>query len=616
LKNNNLKFVPLTLAVAALAACGGGGGGGTDPVVLTPVVPTVATLQGTVVDGAITGATVFLDINNNLTLDNGEPNTTSGAEGKFTLDIKGLTAAQVKASHIVTIVPAGAKDSDDGGKTLTEAGKLGFTMMAPAAAYAQADGTATGAVVSPITTLLSHDMLSDGSKSLAAATAAVQSRLGLASSVSLTQDPSQNADLKVKAQVIAAAIGQVKAIVQTSAAGTSDRDALFAAITYLQQHVAQLQQAVDDAIAAAAINAKPSAANAVKTLVAGGGSAGSTGTNSSLVPTAATLLATATQTTTGNVSSISAMLLEGGYSGDCLLEEVCNDRPRYRKLSGTASSWMENRFELLGDVGNSEWVASSSSGVSDFSLSASGWVASSSAGSNGTWAPDGLGGLASQSNGRQMRITMRAQDIANKKFGDLTGIAVPAAHANTVFPSGSKAFFTSTSQLADVYKIYPGFIPGSNGGSGGFTGLAALVNAFQTPAADAIGNTSVTGSDGLNFTFNEAASVAIAAGGGTIRLYGCSLGVAAAISGGCSGGSWIAGTSSSYKLANVQGQQILRVNAGYGNSGQKLIFALHNGLVLGGDYTPANAWFGSSVNFNKVAFEAILNAGSKPTTLN
>jgi hypothetical protein len=124
------------------------------------------------------------------------------------------------------------------------------------------------------------------------------------------------------------------------------------------------------------------------------------------------------------------------------------------------------------------------------------------------------------------------------------------------------------------------------------------------------------GSNGLNFSFNETSAVAAAAGGGTVRLYSCSLGVAAAINGGCSNGQWLAGSSASYKLSTVQGQKVLRVKAAYGDGGLNLIFGIVNGKVLGGEYRSVGSWSGASVRFNKLAFDAILKAGAKPTTLN
>jgi hypothetical protein len=73
---------------ATLGACGGGGGtatGGSN----APF-----TLTGTIADGPIQGAAVFLDLNGNLRQDAGEPiSAPSDATGAFSLPVAGLSAA-------------------------------------------------------------------------------------------------------------------------------------------------------------------------------------------------------------------------------------------------------------------------------------------------------------------------------------------------------------------------------------------------------------------------------------------------------------------------------------------------------------------------------------------
>ena len=73
----NIPLTALGLATAALlAACGGGGGSATTG----PV-----TLAGAVIDGYISGATVCLDLNSNGACDAGEPSSTTGTNGRYSL---------------------------------------------------------------------------------------------------------------------------------------------------------------------------------------------------------------------------------------------------------------------------------------------------------------------------------------------------------------------------------------------------------------------------------------------------------------------------------------------------------------------------------------------------
>lgn len=613
---NQTKYALAAVCVAAIAACGGGGGGsagnaGGDG--------SVTTLSGAVIDGYISGATVFLDLNNNQTLDSGEPSTTSTADGKYTLTLTGVTTAQARSAHIVTVVPTNAKDSDDNGQTLAQAGKSAFTMLAPVQAYVAADGTVSSAVVSPITTLLSHDMLTDGSKSLATATSDVQTRLGIAADTSLLQDPTQNVDLKTKAKVIAAAIGQVKTTVKNSALGTSDRDALFAALIYLQQNIAALQQAVATLQAA---NNTLSVNEAVNNAVTNIG-----GSTSALVPAPTTLLTSAQQTTSSTQTDFATALAGGFYSGNCLLDDgsdSCANQSNvnYTKTFGTSTAWTQVNYGFFSDP-PAQWYAKSENGVSAWVLSpTAGWVAKASAGSSGTWVADGLGVISTDAaTGEQQRYTLRVQDVANKSYGSVAGVNPPTAFASNVFPEGAKVYFFSSSPITDVYRLFPNFVPGTYSCTGGactsnsYTSLAELINAKQTPAANAVGMVEVEGSNGLNFTFNEDAATALAATGGTIRLYSCSLGKAAAISNGCSGGNWVAGSSSSYDIRTVNGVQVLRINANYSGA-QKLIYAGNGGTIFGGEYTPAHSWSTVRFNFNKIAMDALLTIGGRPAVIN
>jgi hypothetical protein len=126
-----LKALPILsiLSLAVFTACGGGGS-----------ASSLTTFSGVVVDGYIEGATVCLDLNANQTCDPGEPRATSKFGGAYSLDVSGMDADKLKAAHLMTVVPDSAKDADDGGKTLKEAGKKTFNLMAPVAAFVNSDG--------------------------------------------------------------------------------------------------------------------------------------------------------------------------------------------------------------------------------------------------------------------------------------------------------------------------------------------------------------------------------------------------------------------------------------------------------------------------------------------
>jgi subtilisin family serine protease len=167
-------------ALLALSACGGDAG---DPAALPGASADAAVLTGVVVDGPIEGAMVFIDLDGDDTHDADEPiSQPSDAQGGFRIVLGGLTSARLAASRLVVHVPASAKDADDGGLTLAEAGRHGFTLVAPTEHLLGGRGEAgpvRGAVLSPLTTLVAGEMRANG-LSLAQAKAAVQARLGLA----------------------------------------------------------------------------------------------------------------------------------------------------------------------------------------------------------------------------------------------------------------------------------------------------------------------------------------------------------------------------------------------------------------------------------------------------
>ncbi len=164
-----LSKLALALAGAAmltLAGCGGGsdsnsggsGGGGGEPDV------SKTRMSATVIDGAIQNATVCLDTNLNGSCDSGEPSGKTDAAGKVTLEVP---VADVGKYPLIAMVGTDAVDADTGPVTTA------YTLKAPAD---------QALVISPLTTMVQAYLDSTGGSSADAA-AAVQSQLGLSTSV-------------------------------------------------------------------------------------------------------------------------------------------------------------------------------------------------------------------------------------------------------------------------------------------------------------------------------------------------------------------------------------------------------------------------------------------------
>ncbi|PND38448.1 hypothetical protein C1O66_13570 [Paucibacter aquatile] len=92
--------------------CGGGGGSETTP---PPPPPAKLSVQGgKVIDGYVSGATVWLDINGNHLKDADEPSTVSKAAGAYQLELSEPQRACLPYSTLYVDVPVGAVDEDSG----------------------------------------------------------------------------------------------------------------------------------------------------------------------------------------------------------------------------------------------------------------------------------------------------------------------------------------------------------------------------------------------------------------------------------------------------------------------------------------------------------------------
>jgi sugar lactone lactonase YvrE len=137
-KIHNLALISLFL----LTACGGGGDGSSATTSGNSVLSGVTSFSGVAIDGYLSNAFVFLDLNNSGTFDAGEPNTYTDTKGNYTLQ-----ATQIQMSHSSVVIQAIA------GKTVdldsnTPVSKS-YTLTAPNGVYS---------VVSPLTSMVVAQM--------------------------------------------------------------------------------------------------------------------------------------------------------------------------------------------------------------------------------------------------------------------------------------------------------------------------------------------------------------------------------------------------------------------------------------------------------------------------
>ena len=107
-----IRLIPYFLVSIFLVSCGGGSDESDGPV--EPKKNPSTDVSGKVIDGYITGATVFLDLNFNGVKDVNEPSTVSVEDGDFNF---GLTDSELECASYVPIVvdvPVGAIDAELG----------------------------------------------------------------------------------------------------------------------------------------------------------------------------------------------------------------------------------------------------------------------------------------------------------------------------------------------------------------------------------------------------------------------------------------------------------------------------------------------------------------------
>lgn len=133
------KFAWVFFSLVVLAGCGGGGGGGSAPVAGEPAAPPSGGIEtpadggdepviggtpigGKVIDGYISGAAVFLDLNLNGEHDSDEPRVETGSGGNFRFDLSDDQLQCASYVPMVVNVPVGAMDEELG--PVTEAYRM------------------------------------------------------------------------------------------------------------------------------------------------------------------------------------------------------------------------------------------------------------------------------------------------------------------------------------------------------------------------------------------------------------------------------------------------------------------------------------------------------------
>lgn len=409
------------------AGCGGGGSG-------TSVTST--TVSGTVADGYLQGAIVFLDKNGNKELDAGEPSTTTNANGIYQLS--GVTAGEVAAYPVVVYVPPTAVDMDNPGVPVgTE-----YVLSAP---------PGKPEFISPVTTLVHNQLESNPALDVAAAESAVKAQLGVTSAgVSLFDDfvakktePGANSDdydkIHKVAQVVATVIGNNMDAIQTAAPEVKLEDVIKVVVnevvkqlTTIAAQVPPAGTALDDTTKGTLVGTvtAPSTVEEINQAVV----------EVSVKPT---------------VSTFQAILQGDGFywiEGDSMYSSMLYEYANI-KLGSNNNTLVETAYEYL----NGNWTLSPDD-YQEYYLTANGWVLAGDGAASGTVTlnTDNTVTWTHTLTGNRMTVSVTSVNVAGKPVAPFVKPSGIQVTGDPVFPAGSEAYKFTMTPLQNEYKLWVG----------------------------------------------------------------------------------------------------------------------------------------------------------------
>ena len=453
-----------SLVLSLLAACGGGGGG--DPALsattpaATPIASAASTIAGTVIDGYIEGATVCLDLNSNSACEASEPQTTSGSDGKYSINYAGSTSGL----HVVSLIPSTAKDADDKGLTIGQAGKMPFTLMAPAPVAG-----ATNTHVTPLTTLVSNQMKQTGATDAVSVETQLKSQIGI--SVSLLNNDvkaltsASNVSTAQLAATIASAISAAQSVLATSttfksALGSTDTGTIQAAAQQAAMNL--VTKNVVPSIVDKSTGNLTASANSSTVISATQDVAATTSVVQSVAVQAAApkALPTTAQAFMDGVI-IGSPSSNGRYtdaSGKTIQYSSTALEVTYLKGSGDLATGTGTGTEKQYVLSNNTWFKSLNNSP-NYYLTASGWVVEDP---NSPGSIDGdCISIKQTSQGPKQKICLSKFDYSGKKISsliidvctDFNGKTISGCDPNKLFPANTFAYSLRISYDVDTYKF-------------------------------------------------------------------------------------------------------------------------------------------------------------------
>jgi hypothetical protein len=582
------KILLLTSATLLLAGCGGGS---------SSLNTQITSISGTVMDGYISGAKVCLDINANLICDITEPSGTSKSDGTYTLNI--VPGTDLSKLHVIAVVDQNTTDAD--------------TKTAPAKNYVLLAPATTAAVVTPLTTLVSNNMIAVPGLTVAEAQNQTVATLQLASSNALTKDYIKENDPATHnlAKLTADLLGQATASVNTAAditASSTEKDKKAA----LSASIAQAQAVASKYALNTSKTTTDAQASTLRALA--------TSEVQSNIASNQTNIKTEVQLGVANAASIVEILKVGLFNAWQSTTSGLSYERIYSPSSGVVmtDNWYSTKTAQNWTTDTTtNYIANQATGA---------WI-SVKDGANGTFttASDGLSGTyIADKTGETMKVVFTILDVSAKKASDLPYVlkntfcptGVGCKYVDFVFPTGSQLIRGNFYRDQEQYQA-------SACASCSVTRYDAVskTQVEFTTLADAIAW--ADGSSSGHYFFIQSAVVSFAptsATTGTVNFMSPSA---------QTNGKYTTSIGSgNYNITTVANQKVMRIKvtsettpgtlSSTSNNGglSDVIVVEINNRVLGGKYSPKGFQEESYMrpDSNKTALDAFLKAQGYPVS--
>lgn len=420
-----------------LSGCGGGGGstsGGTGI--------TLSAASGTVADGYLRGAKVCSDQNNNKRCDAGEPWTTTGAGGAYTLEGEDLDLYP-----IIVEVTAGVIDEDG--------------MQPVAKGYLLSTPPGKPEFISPLTTMVQHQLENNPAMSVDDAEEVVKSQVGGSDEVDLFEDfvaqqgSGSPADeeyerLHYIAQAVASTLGQMKEEIDEVAEDLNfedeDLDELVKIVfNRVLEQLDSISTGVDEQV-----DAPDFVPDAFSPIQVASGVVTSSMEEAPITPD--TLVgeveAAALEVVVGSIQE----LLEGDGIHWADIWEDNYDLELYTGVDTSTGNgdFHEDKYEY--SFVDCEWQATSED--QEYFLTTAGWVLGTNVPDQVTYNDDGSAILSSSITGESRQVSVAEVELTENNISSLTSAMSPVFDFPLgAPPAGSKAYQLVSKHLVDLYTF-------------------------------------------------------------------------------------------------------------------------------------------------------------------